>query len=192
MPWQHQRQPSTLVRVCVGIHHHHANCSVVEGLSDECQVFDIKSKDYTVFRTQTFSWADQGYTTMSRFYDENIAELIDNEFTEIKELTYSSFGSVQNVDTFKFRFAIWNYVYRIKGVVNDGYPYQVNKLLTKEFKTYVQKIVSVPASVTREDFETFSDVLVPSEKVHINLLAMEARKQAELLVGLSAILNFMA
>lgn len=50
--------------------------------------------------------------------------VIVTEFNEIKALTYNTYGDESGLDTFDFRWAIWNYVLRIKGVVNDEYMYR--------------------------------------------------------------------
>ena len=45
-------------------------------------------------------------------------------------------GDEQNVDTFKFRWAICTYVLRIKGIINDEYMYkEVNQYLQVRNKT---------------------------------------------------------
>ena len=45
-------------------------------------------------------------------------------------------GDEQNVDTFKFRWAICTYVLRIKGIINDEYMYKkVNQYLQVRNKT---------------------------------------------------------
>jgi hypothetical protein len=87
-------------------------------------------------------------------YCPPLADLLDKEFDTIKNLTYGSLGDLQGVDTFKvgaggvfldfsnlvspqIRWAIWNYVLRIKGIVNDDYLYmEINKLLDKETKVW--------------------------------------------------------
>lgn len=47
-----------------------------------------------------FSWADHGYSVLTRYY-RDVAELLDTEFDTIKELTYEFMGDEQQVDTFK-------------------------------------------------------------------------------------------
>jgi len=161
-----------------------------EKLSDGHIDFDIRSKEYSVFHIQMFSWSDHGYSTLSRFYPE-MSDLLEKEFNEIKNLTYEFMGNEKDVDTFKFRWAIWQYVMRIKGVVDDDYLYrEVNTLLTKPLKSYVKTVVCYPQLVTAGLWKNFIRIQ-PSEKVHICMLAMEARKQAELLYGLSAVMQFM-
>ena len=90
--------------------------------------FDVRSKVFSVFRTQIFSWEDHGYATMSRYLPE-LADLLEAKFVTTKNLTYEFIGDEQGVDTFKFRWAVWNYVLRIKGIVRDEYMYRdVNAL----------------------------------------------------------------
>ena len=44
-----------------------------------------------------------------------------------------------------------------------------------------------PETVVEEDFEKFSSSITVGEKCHVNLLILEARKQAELIYGIRAI-----
>jgi sestrin len=151
--------------------------------------FDVKSKEYTVFRVENFSWTDQGYATLSR-YNPELGELLEHEFQSIKSLTYEFMGEEHGIDTFKFRWAIWNYVLRIKGIVDDDYAYrEVNTLLTRQIKSYVKTMVCFPQLTTYGQWKSYV-TLLDSEKVHVCLIAMEARKQAELLYALQAVLEF--
>ncbi len=91
----------------------------------------------------------------------------------------------------QFRWAIWNYVFRTKGVINDEYMYEeVNKLIKKPLKTFVKTVVCQPEACTRRQFDMCID-LQDTEKVHVVLLAVEARKQAEMLYALSALMRYM-
>lgn len=158
-------------------------------IKDDHVEFEIKSREYEVFRIQQFSWADHGFSTLNR-YNEKLATLVDETFQCIKDLTYESFADEKGVDTFKFRWAIWNYVLRLQGVVNDEYLYyEVNQLVTREIKNYCRTIVFFPDLVTEKQYQTFVDEMTNSERVHINLLAIEARKQAELLFALNAVMK---
>ena len=80
------------------------------------------------------------------------------------------------------------YVLRLFGVRNDHYDYaMVNKFMTIATKTFVKKVVCAPETVTANDFANFSFLFSDDEKVHIILLASEARRQAALLWGLNAV-----
>eukprot|EP00039_Didymoeca_costata_P025670 m.14091 g.14091 ORF g.14091 m.14091 type:complete len:576 (+) comp4985_c0_seq1:367-2094(+) len=152
--------------------------------------FDVKSKELSLFRMQHFSWVDEGYSTLNR-YCPDIGDLLENEFRVSKNLTYEFMGEVRNVNTFPFRWAIWNYVYRTKGVVDDDYTYkEVNKMLTKEVKGFVKTLCCFPHLITHKQWTSFMDIK-PSEKVHICILAAEARKQSELLYGLRTVMHLM-
>lgn len=166
-----------------------ASKSLVTGHVD----FDIRTKDYSVLRTHEFSWGDQCFSTLNRYYP-GIAELFDDEFNEIKNLTYEFMGNDQNVDTFKFRWAIFTYVLRIKGIINDEYMYkEVNQYLQRPVKAYVKTIVCYPQLSTKFQWRNFIESRIQdSERVHINLLAMAARKQAELLYGVHALSLFVS
>ena len=126
----------------------------------------------------------------SKRYYPDLAEILEAEFAAIKELAYGFMGEEQGIDTFKFRWAIWNYVLRIKGIVDEEYAYsEVNTLLTRSVKSYIKTMVCYPQLTTFGQWNSYLQLL-DSEKIHVCLLAMEARKQAELLYGLQAILQF--
>ncbi len=59
-------------------------------------------------------------------------------------------------------------------------------------KTFAKKAACAPETLTAADFESFAGLFTPDEKVHIVLLAAEARKQAALLYGLSAVMKHMS
>eukprot|EP00041_Stephanoeca_diplocostata_P029113 m.851733 g.851733 ORF g.851733 m.851733 type:complete len:583 (-) comp23493_c0_seq5:2212-3960(-) len=186
IPQQQQSQDDTIPPyVCMGSTQNSAR------YTPEHVEFDVRTDDYSIFKTQDFSWEDQGFSILSRYYPD-IAEFFDCEFNEIKNLTYNTYGDEHGLDTFDFRWAIWNYVLRIKGVANDEYMYRaVNKLLDRPLKTYVKSLVCYPQCVTKENWDTFISDVKDTEKVHVNLLAMCARKQASLLYALQVVSQYM-
>ena len=89
--------------------------------------------------------------------------------------------------------AVWHYVHRIQGISHDDYEYEkVNFWLTIRLKKYIKKLVCFPHEVTKDYFQHMGIDLTPQEKVHLSLLAAESRKQAALLYGLRAIMEFKA
>ena len=83
------------------------------------------------------------------------------------------------MDTLPFRRAIWYYVLRLYGICHDDYEYkEVNIYLNRSIKAFVKKTVCYPELINHSDFVHFSPLLMPSEKCHIGLLILEARKQA--------------
>lgn len=68
---------------------------------------------------------------------------------------------------------------------------QVNKLLEIPFKTYIKKVACYPSLVTAADFASFGAGLRDAEKIHINILVMEARKQAQLIFFLHSAMLYM-
>ena len=139
--------------------------------------FDVKSKDYTIFRSSDFNWKDHGFALVSRFLGD-VAPLLDEQFDLIYFLTYNTFSSKTDIDTQPMRGAVWHYVQRVFGMCNDDYDYrEVNTFVNRPIKMYVKKSACFPETVTARDFASFSSLLKDSEKCHINLLAIEARKQ---------------
>ncbi|KAF3849928.1 hypothetical protein F7725_019647 [Dissostichus mawsoni] len=68
---------------------------------------------------------------------------------------------------------------------------QINQLLDRSFKIYIKTMVCSPEKTTKRMYESFWRQFQHSEKVHVNLLLMEARMQAELLYALRAITRYM-
>ena len=108
-------------------------------------------------------------------------------------LTYRTFGQADGVvDTDKFRIAIWFYVQRLFGVRNDHYDYtDVNTFLPRATKAFAKKVAVLPEEISGTDFAGFSS-LTYSERVHIVILAVEARRQAALLYGLAAVMRHLS
>jgi sestrin len=144
--------------------------------------FDVKSKDYTIFRSSDFNWKDHGFALVSRFLGD-VAPLLDEQFDLIYFLTYNTFSSKTDIDTQPMRGAVWHYVQRVFGMCNDDYDYrEVNTFVNRPIKMYVKKSACFPETVTARDFASFSSLLKDSEKCHISLLAIEARKQVHYLL----------
>lgn len=76
---------------------------------------------------------------------------------------------------------------------NDHYDYAcVNRYLTIAVKTFVKKASCYPESLTAYDLASFTATFTADEKVHIVMLAAEARRQAAMLYGLAAISRHLA
>lgn len=149
--------------------------------------FDVRSREYKVLRGQVYSWQDHVYSLMSQFYP-GIPSLLQEEFTQVRTLTYNQFNTEENVDTQRLRNAIWHYVQRLYGIMYDDFSYgEVNLFLNIELKKYIKKVACFPESITYEDFYNTGYRLLPSEKCHVALITIEARKQVELMYGLHVI-----
>merc|ERR1712157_645735 len=78
--------------------------------------------------------------------------------------------------------AVWHYTFRLYGVNNASYEYRfVNIYLPVKLKTFIKKIVCYPQIVTIDDVKKMGLALREKEKIHIAILALEAKKQASLL-----------
>jgi len=151
--------------------------------------FDIST--CSVFRAQEYNWEHQGYSLVQRFYSE-LAPKLDQEFKTSFEMTDNTVFEHENVDTLPFRRSIWYYVQRIMGINHDDYNYQeVNVILDRPLKQYIKKVACSPETISFNDFQNIGLELRVDEKCHINIIALEARKQAELLHGLHAIMMCM-
>ncbi|KAG2385545.1 hypothetical protein C9374_003360 [Naegleria lovaniensis] len=153
--------------------------------------FDVKSKTYETASIYDFNWEENAYSIISRFY-HGAADLLDAEFEFIYNMTDNRCDDIKDVDTSAFRAAIWCYVHRLYGVSHDDFNYEkVNKLLNIDLKKYIKTIVCYPERCTKEQFIDMGVKLRTKEKIHICLLAVEARKQVGLIYGLKAINNYM-
>ena len=91
--------------------------------------FARREEEYNTFRIQDFSWDEEGFSTIARF-DEDTAQLLDEKFRTIYNLTYGTMGSHCSIDTSLFRRASWNYIQCVWGIRHDDYDYhEVNELL---------------------------------------------------------------
>lgn len=50
--------------------------------------------------------------------------MLDDEFSESFGMTDNQLGESEQLDTTKFRQAIWNYIHRLHGIFHDDYDYQ--------------------------------------------------------------------
>lgn len=82
----------------------------------------------STFRVQDYSWDDHGFSLVNRLYND-VGHLLDLKFRAAYNLTYFTMADKTNVDTSKFRRAIWNYIQCIYGIRHDDYDYgEVNQV----------------------------------------------------------------
>eukprot|EP00750_Incisomonas_marina_P013668 INCI17517.7.p3 GENE.INCI17517.7~~INCI17517.7.p3 ORF type:complete len:162 (-),score=20.02 INCI17517.7:1190-1675(-) len=144
---------------------------------------------FQILRVQDFSWHDHCCAFLQR-YLPNAAEPLDDQFATIYELTYLTLGHSSDVDTEPFRQAVWHYTQSLLGVRNDDYDYRiVNKVLAREMKSFIRKVVFFPYTVTADDVRACSSELLDAEKCHVVLLCTNARVQASLMYALRAIIK---
>ncbi|XP_030376559.1 sestrin homolog isoform X2 [Scaptodrosophila lebanonensis] len=142
------------------------------------------------FRIQDYSWEDHGYSLVEDLY-KDVGRYLDEKFLAAYNLTYFTMGGIKNVDTSKFRRAIWNYIQCIYGIRHDDYDYgEVNQLLVRPLKMFIKTACCFPERITTKDYDSVLVELQDSEKVHVNLMIMEARNQAELLYALREIMRY--
>ncbi|XP_029458234.1 sestrin-3 [Rhinatrema bivittatum] len=139
------------------------------------------------FRAQDYSWEDHGFSLVNRLYSD-IGHLLDEKFRMVYNLTYNTMATHEDVDTTMLRRALFNYVHCMFGIRYDDYDYgEVNQLLERSLKVYIKTVTCYPERATKRMYDSYWRQFKHSEKVHVNLLLMEARMQAELLYALRAI-----
>ncbi|NXG88052.1 SESN3 protein, partial [Stercorarius parasiticus] len=156
------------------------------------QDFARRDEDQTqVFRVQDYSWEDHGFSLVNRLYSD-IGHLLDEKFRMVDGLQSSAMAKRQGCEPSVFKRGIWNYIHCMFGIRYDDYDYaEVNQLLERMLKVYIKTVTCYPEKTKSEMFDRFWKQFKHSEKVHVNLLILEARMQAELLYALQAITQYM-
>ncbi|NWR60956.1 SESN3 protein, partial [Bucorvus abyssinicus] len=156
------------------------------------QDFARHDEDQTqVFRVQDYSWEDHGFSLVNRLYSD-IGHLLDEKFRMVDGLQSSAMAKRQGCEPSVFKRGIWNYIHCMFGIRYDDYDYaEVNQLLERMLKVYIKTVTCYPEKTNSEMFDRFWKQFKHSEKVHVNLLILEARMQAELLYALQAITQYM-
>ncbi|XP_059588932.1 sestrin-3 isoform X4 [Alligator mississippiensis] len=156
------------------------------------QDFARRDEDHTqIFRVQDYSWEDHGFSLVNRLYSD-IGHLLDEKFRTVDGLHGSVMAKRQGCEPSAFKRGIWNYIHCMFGIRYDDYDYaEVNQLLERALKVYIKTVTCYPEKTNPETFDRFWKQFKHSEKVHVNLLILEARMQAELLYALRAITQYM-
>ncbi|XP_034401079.1 sestrin-2 isoform X2 [Cyclopterus lumpus] len=142
-------------------------------------------------RAQDYSWEDHGFSLVNRLLPD-MGQLLDEKFQVVSNLTYHRMAMHEDVDTHTLRKALWNYIHCLYGIRYDDYDYgSVNVLLERSLKVFVKTMACHPEQTTARVYHAFWRRFRHSEKVHANLIVMEARLQAALLYTLRAITHYM-
>ena len=145
-----------------------------------------------VLRTRDFSWSEHGYPLLNRYFAVATTQ-VDDMFTHTFGLTYRTLGGHANLDTTPYRTAVWYMVHRLFGITNDDYHYSdINRFLKVPTKRYIKRLVTTPWLLRQADFQGIVGGMTDREKCHINLLALEAKKQASIMYALSAVARHFA
>ncbi|KAG5898391.1 hypothetical protein JTB14_030369 [Gonioctena quinquepunctata] len=149
------------------------------------------SQDIPTFRVQDYSWDDHGYSLVNRLYND-VGNLLDDKFRTAYNLTYYTMGGRKDVDTSKFRRAIWYYIQCLFGIRHDDYDYgEIDALVERTLKAFIKSATCYPDRVTKKDYDRVLREFQHSEKVHVNLMVLESRMQAELLYALRTVNHYM-
>lgn len=142
-------------------------------------------------RAQDYSWEDHGFSLVNRLLPD-MGQLLDEKFQIVSNLTYHRMAMHEDVDTYTLRKALWNYIHCLYGIRYDDYDYgSVNVLLERALKVFVKTMACHPEQITARIYHAFWRHFRHSEKVHVNLIVMEARLQAALLYTLRGITHYM-
>ncbi|XP_069982326.1 sestrin-2 isoform X1 [Penaeus vannamei] len=143
-------------------------------------------------KSQDCSWEEHGFSLVSELYSE-VADILDNKFKTAYNMTYYTCGHKTHVDTFLFRQAVWNYLHCLYGIRHDDYDYsQINQLLERNLKMFLKTVTCFPERLSSLEASPFiMKGFLNSEKVHVMVLVLEGRLQAELLHGLRALGHYL-
>ncbi|CAG8460213.1 1794_t:CDS:2 [Diversispora eburnea] len=141
--------------------------------------FSFFSEEYAPLMLRDYSWADQGVVMVNNFLP-SVGELLDQEFSEIITADYSNVSPLCH--------QIWVYVQRLLGLQED-YINDDEQPLDDDIKNYLKKVCTMPESITEEDWKNVN-YQHTEEKCHLTLIAVEARKQAELMYGLRNVMKW--
>uniref|UniRef100_A0A8C0G8X6 Sestrin 3 n=1 Tax=Chelonoidis abingdonii TaxID=106734 RepID=A0A8C0G8X6_CHEAB len=156
------------------------------------QDFARRDEEQTqIFRVQDYSWEDHGFSLVNRLYSD-VGHLLDEKFRTVDGLQSNAMAKRQGCESSVFKRGIWNYIHCMFGIRYDDYDYaEVNHFLERMLKVYIKTVTCYPEKTNPEMFSQFWKQFKHSEKVHVNLLILEARMQAELLYALQAITQYM-
>lgn len=75
-------------------------------------------------------------------------------------------GGHENVDTSKYRTAVWNYIQSLYGIRHDDYDYaEVNQMLNVSTKTFIKTACCYPERINQQLRAHFMTGFQHSEKV---------------------------
>lgn len=150
--------------------------------------FQSKSESYSGMKFSEFCWEIHGFSMVRQFLP-GVEEALEKEFDIVQTMSDRKFGHAEGLDTTPFRHGIWYYILCVYGLFADDYNYAyVNKFVPRQLKTHLKRVVHDPSTITKDSTEMgYHRVgLRPEEKLHVNIIAIGARKQAELLYCLRA------
>ncbi|CAD6194748.1 unnamed protein product [Caenorhabditis auriculariae] len=148
-----------------------------------------RDKSIKTFKIHEFSW-DHGFNLISE-RNHDLGSLLDAKFALIQKLTYSFMGTYTDVNTRKYRMAVWNYIQALYGIRYDDYEYsEVNVLLDRPTKTFIKHVACSPHKLNEDLRHNVMNGFKISEKVHVILMVIEARLQATMLHFTRALTNF--
>ncbi|KAG2182629.1 hypothetical protein INT44_005608 [Umbelopsis vinacea] len=148
-----------------------------------------QSDDNNEFMLSEYCWEDEGCDIVNQFLP-GIGDCLDEEFDEVVNISdWSIFHQTESsVDTGPLRNAMWYYALKLFGVTKEDYDYSdISTYLTNQNKAYIQKVCYTPQEIRYHDWKNFGLSLRDEEKCHVNLLTVQAKKQAILIYGLSTI-----
>ena len=153
----------------------------------------LPSPSTPMFSFSSFTFHEHAAMGLTRYYSPTFSSLLLQEMSHLSVMTTHHIGRWEegvggmSLDTTPFRRAIQVFVERYMGVYRDDFNYKnIGKLLSQPLQQFIVRVCE-GVGMTTEEWSLVGFELTEAEKVHIALIVMEARRQAELLYAMQAL-----
>ncbi|KAJ9472411.1 Sestrin-like protein [Diplonema papillatum] len=154
-------------------------------------------------RLTAYNWRDDASCLVDQLLSGSLASQLDELFSTVTTMTDNDiFGVVQNIDTSRLRQMVWYYVHGLYGIVADDIDYSnINGLVGIQkngiigFKKYIKYVGCLTNTINEMEYHfdiRYTQRFSSKDKVHICLLASEARRRAALIYGMRACAKHLA
>ena len=153
----------------------------------------MPSPSTPLFSSSSFTFQEHACMGLNRYYATDFASLLLCEMEHITSMTTHHIGKWTStsltLDTSPFRRALHLFVQRYFGIYRDDFAYRnISILLSQPLQLFITRTCEGNA-MNSDEWELPGFELTEAEKVHIALITMEARRQAELLYALQAVVT---
>ena len=153
----------------------------------------LPSPSTPLFSSSSFTFQEHVCMGLNRYYATDFSSLLLSEVEHITGMTTHHIGKWTStslaLDTSPFRRAIHLFVQRYFGIYRDDFNYRnIGILLSQPLQHFILRVCEGVA-MSKEEWELPGFELTEAEKVHVSLIVMEARRQAELLYAMQAVVT---
>ena len=158
----------------------------------------LPSPSSPLFSFSSFTFHEHACMALNRYYQPAFSSLLLSEMEHIASMTTHHIGrwdenepstSAPSIDTSPFRRAMWLFVHRYFGLFHEDFSYRtMGKLLSAPLQAFMLRVCE-GRGMEAEEWALPGFELTESEKVHVALIVMEARRQAELIYAMHAVVQ---